>query len=649
MKFDREHFRVFCSQLEIPSKEGGEDESGGRVQLVPLVEIPTQTFFLDQLEIAFGKNIRFVVVEKCRQSGLTTIGLALDLYWCFMIPGLIHNFIGDVALTTSLNRSLAREFVASMQKSPQWRYEIKEDNDEFMTFSNKSKIIWHVANKRKKGGLGKSIGAAAAHGSEVADWEDEEGANSFMSSMAENNPDSLFLFESKPGGRGIWKRMCKEAGGAGNTTEMLIFVGWWLHPWYRSNLDIPAHKQRHAVYWESQPVLSREESVWVDGVKKRYGTDITPEQMSWWRWHLKQRKGDDIDSMYMHYPPLPEYGWRFGQKSFFNVNRLIERETIIQETREQRKQFFRFNFGEGRQFSDSSWTEVDPRRSFYDLIVWEPPHPPIDGYRTVIAADPIHGAEAQSNDAAVQVGICYTDCLLQAAEFVRNGIPAYQLAWVILHLAGWYLGRPKFITELQGGGYEVQNEIRRLQLGQAHGYDPVLEKAFQGLEHYIWTRPDARKGVSGMSLHYKTTDDTKQIMLEAFSHYFERQIFIVNSPMLLKEMGEVAWTNDGDLDVPRPNDRLMAASLATMGYKQVLDTDIGGARDMQGALKFTRAWFVKHIRESTGQTQAQFMTNMLTNWRDHRTLEHKSEIEQQIAANWRREKWNDIAPGAHRR
>ena len=109
MNFDLEHFLTFCYKVRIPSKEGAWDEREKKhVQLVPLIPLPTQRYFLEEMQKGYNKGIRFFTCLKCRQSGVTTLGLALDLYQCFMLDGLVHNFIADESKVTNLNRSLCR-------------------------------------------------------------------------------------------------------------------------------------------------------------------------------------------------------------------------------------------------------------------------------------------------------------------------------------------------------------------------------------------------------------------------------------------------------------------------------------------------------------------------------------------------------------
>src|ERR1700746_815522 len=168
---DRATFLAFCEKLLIPGKEG--EETGGRA-LVPLIPMRTQLYVLDEILEGLARGIHFFVVLKCRQSGITTLGLAFDLYWCFRHDGVIFNFIADTSKRTNYNRSLLRDFVKSLSKTPEWRQPIDDDNRDMISFGNRSKIIWNKANGRDEGGLGRGTGVVGCRGTEVGLWKDEE-------------------------------------------------------------------------------------------------------------------------------------------------------------------------------------------------------------------------------------------------------------------------------------------------------------------------------------------------------------------------------------------------------------------------------------------------------------------------------------------
>ena len=254
---NREQFIAFCERLLIPSKEGDGSEDGRT--LVPLVPMRTQLYLLDEILEGLSRGIHFFVVLKCRQSGVTTLVLAFDLYWCFRHDGVILNFIADIGSRTAYNRSLLGDFVKSLAKHPEWRQEVASDNRNLISFANRSKIIWSSANTRDEGGLGVGTGIMAFHLTEAGRAKDEEGIASLMSSMSTRNPNRFFLTESTAHGMGLFKEMCDEASGPNNTSQKFIFIGWWLQPDYDLNLKDPQHRERFKTYLESFPKVSRDE------------------------------------------------------------------------------------------------------------------------------------------------------------------------------------------------------------------------------------------------------------------------------------------------------------------------------------------------------------------------------------------------------
>ena len=78
MKFNLAQFYKFCSQLKIETKEQGLKKMD--------VLLGTQTYVMDEIAQGLAEDIHFFVILKGRQLGITTISLALDLYWHF-----IHN------------------------------------------------------------------------------------------------------------------------------------------------------------------------------------------------------------------------------------------------------------------------------------------------------------------------------------------------------------------------------------------------------------------------------------------------------------------------------------------------------------------------------------------------------------------------------
>ena len=100
MKFDLQNFYRFCSQLKIETKEQGLRRMDHL--------LGTQTYVMDEIAKGLQDDIHFFVILKGRQLGITTISLALDLYWHFINPGLQ----GTLTTDTEENRDMFRSTLA---------------------------------------------------------------------------------------------------------------------------------------------------------------------------------------------------------------------------------------------------------------------------------------------------------------------------------------------------------------------------------------------------------------------------------------------------------------------------------------------------------------------------------------------------------
>ncbi len=77
MNFDTKKFYQFCRHLKIESKEQGMITLGQTL-------LGTQTYVIDEVAKGLEDDIHFFIVLKGRQLGITTISLAMDLYWHFL-------------------------------------------------------------------------------------------------------------------------------------------------------------------------------------------------------------------------------------------------------------------------------------------------------------------------------------------------------------------------------------------------------------------------------------------------------------------------------------------------------------------------------------------------------------------------------------
>lgn len=222
MKFDLAKFNRFCRELTVETKELGMQKLGARL-------LGTQTYIMQEIAKGLENDKHFFVILKGRQLGITTISLALDLYWHFIHPG----FQGTLTTDTEENRDQFRTTLAMYMDGlpPEYKIPLMSHNRNQLVLKNRSRLFYQVAGLRSKGSLGRGKAITYLHGTETSSWGDEEGLASLLASLAEKNPAGLYLFESTARGFNMFHDMYVTAKRA--KTQHAIFCGWWRNELYQ--------------------------------------------------------------------------------------------------------------------------------------------------------------------------------------------------------------------------------------------------------------------------------------------------------------------------------------------------------------------------------------------------------------------------------
>lgn len=542
MNFDLNHFYKFCKELKVETKELGIQRLGNRL-------LGSQTYVMQEIAKGLNDDIHFFVILKGRQLGITTISLALDLYWHFKHPG----FQGTLTTDTEENRDQFRTTLAMYMDGlpPEYKIPLVTHNRNQMVLKNRSRLFYQVAGLRAKGSLGRGKGITYLHGTETSSWGDEEGLASLLASLAEKNPNRLYLFESTARGFNMWHDMWTVAKRA--RTQRAIFCGWWRNELYSLEADTKEYK----VYWDGK--LNPEEKEWTKDIKKLYGIEINSRQMAWWRWKMYEGLKDEA-LMYQEFPPTEDYAFVMTGTSFFSHSRCTD---AARAAKESLPDFYRFTLG---QFFEDT-TLIKSTEKLATLKIWEEP---IDNAFYVIGADPAYGSSDWADRFCIQVYRAYADGLEQVAEFATNELNTYQFAWVICYLAGAYKNSTLNL-EVNGPGQAVINEMRNLKR-QAQTYDAQKARGLMDvlghMSHYLWRRNDSLGGLSN-SIGYLTTHSSKERMMNYFKDYFERGMLTVRSMELLEEMKSVIRDMGGIAAHGRnKDDRVIATALATVAFAE---------------------------------------------------------------------------------
>jgi hypothetical protein len=543
MKFNLNQFYRFCSQLKIETKEQGLRKMDNL--------LGTQTYVMDEIAQGLAEDVHFFVILKGRQLGITTISLALDLYWHFLNPGLQGTLTTDTEENRDMFRSTLSMYMEGLPK--EYKIPLLAHNRNQLSLKNRSRLFYQVAGLRAKGSLGRGKAITYLHGTETSSWGDEEGLASLLASLAENNPNRMYIFESTARGFNMFHDMYVTARKA--RTQRAIFCGWWRNQFY----SVDGDSQIYKVYWDGR--LTPEEKEWTRDIKKLYNVEINSRQMAWWRWKLYEGIKDDA-LMYQEFPPTEDYAFIMTGTSFFSNARCTD---VMKIAKKVECDYYRYSMG--ANFQDTEVLKSTERLA--TLKVWEEP---IDTAYYVIGADPAYGSSDWADRFCIQVYRCYADGMEQVAEFATSEMNTYQFAWVIAHLAGAYKNSTLNL-EVNGPGQAVINELRNLKrqasaIGGAIGHD--LMNVLGSMSNYIWRRNDTLGGLSN-SIGWLTTASSKERMLSYMKDYFERGMMDIYSIDLVDEMKTIV-RDGGAIHASGRNkdDRVMAAALACAAFAEQL-------------------------------------------------------------------------------
>lgn len=512
-------FPQFCENLTINSKEHG---------LVKLHFWGTQRYYLEEIQRGMEDGVREFIALKGRQGGISTVSLALLLYWINKYRGSLGAMITDDGSNLVRFRSILSGYMKSLWKSTGTRYCGKEEHHNIneLEMLNGSVVSYLVAGKRAKkeqGDLGQGKGLNLLHATEVSSWGDEKQVQKLSDSLAETHPNRLYLWESTANGFNLFYDMCQTAKKAVN--QRLIFIGWWRHDLYRFNRD----SQIYRVYWDGK--LSAEEARWCRDIKQLYGVEITPEQMAWWRYQLNEKKHGDMNALFQEHPPTEEYAFVMSGYKYFSPDKLTQDYKAA-----LRKPHVNFRYTFGMEFKDLGVHKTTEANA--ELVIWEGP---VSTGTYSISVDPAWGLNEHSDQSVVEVCRCYADRLEQVAEYAARGVRTDQLAWVIMHLVGKYRNCRVNIELTGGGGAAVYKEIEHIFRNRENmTQDP---DAYEGLRMYYYSRPDAL--AKSFALHSKTGNEQKNIMMNFMNNLWSNKQLVINSCLALNEMKY--FCKDGDI------------------------------------------------------------------------------------------------------
>lgn len=520
-------FPAFCARLQIPSKDLG---------FVPFAPLwGTQTYLLQQIEMALAEGIHELVVCKGRQEGITTLLDALDLYYLQTHPGLTGMLVSDDDDNRDYRRDVLLQMLGTLPKGFRWPVRLNNRGQLAWAAPNNSRLLFAAAGSRMGSNLGRSRGLNYLHGDEVGTWPDPQAIAALRAAFSRSHPARLYCWNSTARGYNAFHEMWQTAERA--VTQRAIFVGWWRHKGYRITKD---QADLWAAYGPRRSTA--DERQWTRAVKERYEIIITPEQLAWYRFQLAEEFLGDEALRAQEFPCLPEDAFQaFGEK--FVAPALVQKFRLA-VAKQKRPDTYDYEWGATLDESRVHTAEVGPLR------VWEEPRP--EGVY-VLAAHPSRSSSPGAAQYVCQVWRAWPDRLEQVAEYAAEHGAMYQFAWVIGHLGGAYrTGLPPYlILEVNTTGLHVLNELQRLEqygygLSTAMRAKSDLVDLVSSMRQYLYRRPDTYS--TRPPLQWKTGANNRPWLLHGLRDELERGHLGLRSAELVDELGMLRVGERDDAD-----------------------------------------------------------------------------------------------------
>lgn len=543
-------FLEFISHLKILSKELDHDEE------VTLIDVlyESQWRYLQEVCEGLDRGIRFFVCLKARQLGISTISLAIDLFWLHMFPGIQGALITDDESNRDKFRAIIDYYLKSLPKS--LRVGARKHNRNILVLKNGSMLDYLVAGKRSNNRtLGQSRAFNFVHGTEVGSWGSEEGYNSLISSLAQKHPHRLYMFESTAHGFNLFNNIWQQAQDD-DLRKKAFFIGWFHNNAYRFERDTPEFNR----YWTGE--LDPGEKIYCDEVKFRYGYTVQPEQIAWHR-HKRTNEITSDDLMAQNFPWHEDEAFIMTGAAFFPMMRLSEDVKFLTANKPLFKGY-RYHMGDNFL---ATVVEQVTRSSDADLRIFEEPDP--QGVY-VIGADPAFGRSDVNDQHALLVLRCYADCAVQVAEFATAQPDTYQFAWVLAHLAGSY--RNVWVNlEINGPGPVVMQELKHIKQLINNGYlradamSKGMEQVFDAVRWYLYHRVDS---VSGNYMYnWKTSQDNKLAIMNQLRDNYTLRSLRIRSLRMLEQMRTIIQDGGAiEADGKNKDDLVFALALANRAW-----------------------------------------------------------------------------------
>lgn len=491
-RFPLERFMKFVDVLRVQTKDYG---------LVPLKLLGSQKYVLHRIIEGVNAGITTFIILKARQLGISTLFLALDLFWAFEYPGILGSFITHDEGARDQFRNQIDVFLTTLPEG--YKIDCETNNRLMLVLKNSSLFRYLVAGTRgSTNKLGRSGGSNYAHMTEVAFYGSAEDIKAVMQTFSELYPHRLYIAESTANGFNHYFDICETA--KESPAQEFIFVGWWLD-------ERNEFHQTHPLYLKYMPQgkhtpLTQLEKERIKKVKELYGVEINAGQIAWYRFHLQTKCDGDQHTMDQEMPWTDEDAFVSTGNTFFTNAALTVQ---MRESKQYKCKPYLVRVTDN--FQDTRVIPCNIEKA--DLKIWEFPHA---GGRYIIGGDPAYGSSPDRANGVISIWRGFSDCCVQVAELATPTISTFQYAWMLAYLAGVY-GDTTVQLEITGPGDTVYRELGQLRQKLAQivpNEENIFGNCLKFMKDFLYRRSDSLSG--NVLKQWKSSQDLRAALLHKF-------------------------------------------------------------------------------------------------------------------------------------
>jgi hypothetical protein len=551
VSFDRRKFEEFLGVLKVDTKELGRVILGENLR-------GTQKRFLREMYAGLDEGVNEFITLKSRQIGISTISLAIDMFYAFNVPGASGAIVTHEEGARDQFRTILQTYYDNLPEA--YTQDQKAHNRNQWVLGNDTVFQYKVAGTKAISAktLGRSSALVFCHATEVAFWGDPKQINSLHDTFAEFNPSRWYHWESTANGYNHFESFWRDA--EKSVTVKPIFVSWWADEFARC----PRGSLRYKEFWGHKGRPTQYERDIARQIVDLYDVEVDDEQLAWFRWCLAEKCKGDEDHRRSDFPCTPEEAFVATGSNYFSSDSLTKAYRRV--IKEKPPKCYRFHIGE--RFTDIKMQECTDRHAM--LRIWEEPQP---GAYYAIGGDPAHASSDEADRDVLSVHRCWSNRVEQVAEFCVTEMNTTQYAWICAYLCGAY--QPCIWNiELNGPGGAVLQELDALKRQVGSGFfgsmDRDITNAVRKIQDFLYAREDSVKG-RPIGKHTMTTSRIKDGYLSLLRGAFEIGTYVPHSRYLLDEMK--SFVRDGGwlgASGRSKDDRVIGAALSYLAYNNTL-------------------------------------------------------------------------------